>query len=288
MIEVNKKILKEIYKPRPAEVRKYDFGLLLVIGGSEFYSGSPALSALAAFRAGADMVRIIAPKRAANIIASFQPDLAAFPLKGDWLTKEHLSTLISMTESAKAVAHGKTAVVIGGGAGRTTETQETILEYLSEVSVPAVIDADAINALAKNPQVISGKPFLITPHAYEFFVLTKREVYKLPEEEKIKMVQEEASRLQTTILLKGPIDIISDGKEVALIKTGSPFMTVGGTGDTLAGIAGALLARGITPFQAGQAAAYINGVAGEIAGKKFGESLMATDLIEAIPEAIMR
>ncbi len=286
MIEVSRKILKEIYKPRPTDAKKYDFGLLLVIGGSEFYSGSPALSALAAFRAGVDMVRIIAPKRAADIIASFKPDLAAFPLKGDWLTREHLSTLISMTESAKAVAHGKTAVVIGGGIGRTAETQETILEYLSQISVPAVIDADAIHALAKNPQVISGKPFLITPHTYEFFVLTKREVYKLPEEEKIKAVQEEALRIGTTILLKGPVDIISDGKEVALSRTGSPFMTVGGTGDTLAGIAGALMARGTNPFQAAQAAAYINGVAGEMAGKKFGESLMATDLIEVIPEVI--
>jgi NAD(P)H-hydrate epimerase len=87
-------------------------------------------------------------------------------------------------------------------------------------------------------------------------------------------------------LLKGKTDIISDGKEVALNKTGSPFMTKGGTGDTLAGIAGALLARGIPPFEAGQAAAYINGIAGELAAKKFGEGLMATDLIEAIPEAI--
>jgi NAD(P)H-hydrate epimerase len=286
MIEVSKKILKEIYKPRPADAKKYDFGLLLVIGGSEFYSGPPAFSALAAFRAGVDMVKIVAPKRAANIIASFKPDLAAFPLKGDWLQKEHLATLLSMTESAKAVSHGKTAVVIGGGAGRTAETQETILEYLSEISIPAVIDADAIEALAKSPQVVSGKPFLITPHTYEFFILTKKEVYKLPEEEKIKAVQEQASRLQTTILLKGAVDIISDGKEVALSKTGTPFMTVGGTGDTLAGIAGALLARGIAPFQAGQAAAFINGIAGEMAAKKFGEGLMASDLIEEIPEVI--
>lgn len=286
MLEVSKKILKEIYKPRPADAKKYDFGLLLVIGGSEFYSGPPAFSALAAFRAGCDMVKIIAPKRPADIIASFKPDLAAYPLRGDWLIKEHLATLLTLTESAKAVAHGKTAVVIGGGAGRTAETQETILEYLSEISLPAVIDADAIHALAKNPQVVSGKPFLITPHTYEFFILTKREVYKLPEEEKIRVVQEEALRIGTTILLKGPVDIISDGKEVALSRTGSPFMTKGGTGDTLAGIAGALLGRGISPFQAAQAAAYINGAAGEMAVKKFGEGLMATDLIEEIPEVI--
>lgn len=286
MIQVNKKILKEIYKPRTGSVRKYDFGLLLVIGGSEFYSGSPALSALAAFRTGADMVKIIAPKRAADIIASFKPDLAAYPLPGDWLQKEHLATLLSMTESAKAASNGKTAVVIGGGAGRSQETQDVILEYLAQVSVPVVIDADAIHALADNLAVISGKPFLITPHTYEFFVLTKKEIYQLSDQDKINIVKAEAERLKTTILLKGATDIISDGKEIALSRTGSPFMTKGGTGDTLAGICGAFLARGIDLFTAGQAAAYINGLAGEIAVKKFGESLMATDLIEAIPEAI--
>ncbi len=286
MIQTTKKILKDIYKSRAANSKKYDFGLVLVIGGSEFYSGSPALSALAAFRAGVDMVKIIAPKRAADIVAGFKPDLAAYPLKGDWLQKEHLATLLSMTESAKAVSNGKCAVVIGGGAGRSQETQQVILEYLSQVSVPAVIDADAIHALAGNPQVVSGKPFLITPHTYEFFVLTGKEVYNLTDEEKIKMVQQEAGRLKTTILLKGATDIISDGKEVALSRTGSPLMSKGGTGDTLAGIAGALLARGVDLFTVGQAAAFINGLAGELAVKKFGESLMATDLIEAIPEAI--
>ncbi len=286
MIEVTKTILKNIYKKRPPAVRKYDYGLLLIIGGSEFYSGSPALSALAAFRSGVDMVRIIAPKRAADIIASFTPDLAAYPLEGNWLKKEHLATLLTLTESAKAVSRGNTAVVIGGGMGRSEETQQAILEYLSQVQVPLVIDADAIHALGKNPEIIKGKPFLLTPHTYEFFVLTKKEIYQLPEEEKIKMVQEEAARLETTILLKGPIDIISNGKEVALNKTGSFLMTVGGMGDTLAGIAGALMARGITPFEAAQAAAYINGKAGAISGKKLGESLIATDLIEAITEVI--
>ncbi|MCJ7787020.1 NAD(P)H-hydrate dehydratase, partial [Patescibacteria group bacterium] len=235
---------------------------------------------------GVDMVRIIAPKRAADIIASFTPDLAAYPLEGDCLKKEHLATLLTLTESAKAASRGKAAVVIGGGTGRSKEVQEAILEYLSQVSLPVVIDADAIHALEKNPEIIKGKPFLVTPHTYEFFVLTKKEIYQLPEEEKIKMVQEEAARLQTTILLKGPIDIISDGKEVALNKTGSSLMTVGGMGDTLAGIAGALMARGITPFESAQAAAYINGKAGELAGKKLGESVMATDLIEAITEVI--
>jgi NAD(P)H-hydrate epimerase len=286
MKEVTALILKNIYQKRSPNVRKYDYGLLLVIGGSEFYSGSPALSAMAAFRSGVDMVKIIAPKRAADIIASFSPDLASYPLKGDWLAKQHLATLISMTESAKVVSRGKVAVVIGGGVGRSEDTREVILEYLSQVSAPAVIDADAIHALGKNPEIVKGKPFLITPHTFEFFVLTGKEVYQLSDEEKAKIVQDEAQRLQTTILLKGQTDIISNGSKVALNKTGSPFMTKGGTGDTLAGIAGALIARGISPFEAGQAAAMINGLAGELAGKKFGESLMATDLIAEIPNVL--
>ena len=286
MIEVTKDILKKIYKLRPRNSKKYDFGLLIVIGGSEFYSGSPALAAMAAFKAGVDMVRIIAPKRAADIIASFSPNLAAYPLEGAYLTKKHLATLLSMTESAKVVARGNTAVVIGGGMGRSEETKRAILEYLEKVQVPVVIDADAIHALGEKPELISGRNFLITPHTYEFFVLTGKEVYKLPEEEKIKIVFQEAARLQTTILLKGAIDIISDGKEVALNRTGCPYLTVGGTGDTLSGIAGVLLARGINVFEAGCAAAYINGLAGELASKKLGESLTATDLINEISNVL--
>jgi len=286
MIEVKKEILKEIFKEKPRDSVKYDYGLLIVIGGSDFYSGSPALSAMAAFKTGVDMVRIIAPKRAADIIASLSPNLAAYPLEGKWLTKKHLPILLEMTESAKISARGNTAVVIGGGMGRSEETKETILEYLKEVSVPVIIDADAIHALAKNPEIISTKKFLITPHAYEFFILTKREILKLPEREKINAVLEGAKTLNTTILLKGPTDIISNGKEVALNKTGSGYMTKGGCGDTLAGICGALIARGIDPFLAAQAGAYINGKAGEIVSERKKEGLLATELIEAIPEVL--
>lgn len=286
MLEVTKEILKKIYKERLREAKKYDFGLLVVIGGSDFYSGSPALAALAAFRAGVDMVRIIAPKRAADIIASFSPNLAAYPLEGKWLGKKHLATLIEMTESAQTVSYGRTAVVIGGGLGRSKETQEAILEYLARVSVPVVIDADAIHAISKKPGIISGKPFLITPHTYEFFILSGQEIYKLPREEKIKAVCQEAQKLKTTILLKGATDIISNGKEAALNHTGSGLMTVGGMGDTLAGIAGAIMARGVDLFTAARAAAYINGLAGELAGKKLGESVMATDLIGEISNVL--
>jgi len=212
--------------------------------------------------------------------------LAAYPLRGERLNEEHLPILLQLTESAELASRGKAGIVIGGGLGRSEETKEVVKEYIKQTSIPIVIDADAIHALENNVQLISGKPFLITPHLYEFLVLTGKDVAGLPLEGKMDIVKREANRLKTTILLKGPVDIISDGKEVALSRTGSFYMTKGGMGDTLAGIAGALMSRDVEPFEAGQAAAYINGLAGEIAVKKFGESVMASDLIDAIPEAI--
>ena len=286
MIKVSKDIIQELYPERPPEVKKYDYGLMLVIGGGEFYSGSPALVALAGFRAGVDMVRVIAPKRAADIIASFTPVLAAFPLEGTHLNQTHLANLIGMTESAKDVSHGKVSVVIGGGLGRSQETQETILQYLSRTNVPVVIDADAIHAIAKNPEVLEGKPFLITPNTYELTLLGGKDIRPMELEARVQEVQAIAAKLKTTLVVKVKTDIISNGEDVLIDETGSPFLSVGGAGDTMAGIAGALLARGVSPMNAGAGAAYINGRAGQIAGKKFGESLVATDIIDAISEAI--
>lgn len=286
MKEVTKDILKEVYKKRDANSRKYDFGMLVVIGGSDFYSGSPALSAMAAFRAGVDMVRIVAPKRAADIIASFSPNLASCSLEGKWLTKDHLATLLTIAESAKAVARENAAVLIGGGLGRSQETQDAVLAFLEQVNLPVIIDADAIHAVAKKPEMLRERNFLLTPHTYEFFVLTGKEVYQLKDSDKIRIVQEEAARLKTTILLKGNVDIISNGTDVAVSNTGSPYMTKGGCGDTLAGICGALVARGINPFLAAQAGAYINGKAGEIVADAQKDGLLATELIEAIPDVI--
>lgn len=288
MIKVSSSILKQVYQKRPGNARKYDYGLVLVIGGGQFYSGSPALAAMAAFRAGADMVHVIAPKRAADIIASFSPSLAAFPLQGEILTKEHLPILLSMAESAKQVSRGKTAVVIGGGLGRSEETKEVIQEFLAQIKVPVVIDADAIHAVGKNLETVRGKNFIFTPNLFEFFVLTGQDIKDLTFEQRLRVVQEESKKLGGIILLKGQNDIISNGSETAVDETGSPYMTKGGTGDTLAGIAGGLLAQGIDPFLATQASSYINGKAGEIASRKLKQGLLPTDLIRAIPAVLKK
>jgi NAD(P)H-hydrate epimerase len=286
--EIGENLIKEIFQPRPENVHKYHFGLLVVIGGNEFYTGSPTFNALAAFKTGVDMVHILAPKRAADIIASFSPNLAAYPLKGDILKEEHLGTILTFTRSAKSLTNGKAAVVIGGGLGRSLETQKLIIEFLKEVQIPVVIDADAIHALAQEKEAIRGKEVVITPHAYEFFVLTGKELESLSLEEKVREVKESAKNLEATILLKGDIDIISNGEEVTINKTGNPVMTVGGTGDVLAGIIGALLARGVDSYRAAQAGAYINGRAGEIGAEELGESFTAEDLLNFIPEVLWK
>ena len=156
-------ILKKFYQERKIDAyqRKYDFGLLLVIGGSYFYSGSPALAGMAAYRAGVDMVRIFAPKRAADIIASFSPNLAAFPLAGDYFEKKHVSLLKEQILAAKEVSRGNVALVIGGGLGRSKITKEATRELLREIEIKTVIDADAIYAVAEEPTILAQKPFLI-------------------------------------------------------------------------------------------------------------------------------
>jgi len=278
MLGVNKNLLKAVYQKRDEWSRKYNFGHLLVIGGSKLYSGSPAFNALAAYRAGVDLVTVAAPERAANIIASFAPDIITYPLKGDKLEKKHLKEILDLSLR-------KTACVIGGGLGRDRQTLETVVEFLKEVNLPCVIDADAIHAVAEQPKILENKSFVITPHSNEFFVLSGLHP-TTHINERVRYTEEIARSLKTTILLKGHIDVISNGRMTAINRTGSPMMTKGGMGDTLAGICGALLARDVDTFTAACVAAYINGSAGELASEKFGESVTASDLIKEIPKVI--
>jgi NAD(P)H-hydrate epimerase len=275
---VKQSILKQIYKPRPDWCHKGDFGHLLVIGGSRKYSGSPAFNALAAYRSGVDLVTVAAPRRAADIIASFSPDLITHPLDGDYFDDSHLKEVLELAKSANAV-------VVGGGLERYKSTLIAVRKFLKKIELPCVIDADAIHAIKKKS--IIKRNFVITPHSNEFFVLTGIQ----PEtdiERRVAMVKNVATQLGCVIVLKGHIDVISDGMRTAINKTGNPYMTVGGTGDTLTGICGALLARGVDPFDASCAACFINGMAGDLAARRYDEGLMASDLIDEIPNVLKR
>jgi len=283
IVPITKEVLDKIYVKRPEDSRKYDFGYLLIVGGSEYYSGAPAMSALAAFAVGADMVRIVAPRRASDIIATFSPMLATAPLDGPRLSRDNVCVLLEAVESIKVFSEGKCAVVIGGGIGRSQDTMEAVREFVQGLNgVPAVIDADAIRPLAQNVELLKGKNLLFTPHAKEFCDLTGNKVDGHSEEELAELVLSQAASMGVGIMLKGKTDIISDGVNVATNVTGNALMTKGGTGDTMAGITGALLARGTGIFEAACAAAYINGAAGDLASSRRGESVTAMDLIDDI------
>ena len=271
---VSRQLVKEIYKKRPEWSQKGDFGKLLVVGGSVLYSGSPMFNALAAYHAGCDLVKLIAPESAANAIKSYMPDLIAYPLKGDYLSKKHVKTILQVQKDAGAM-------VIGGGLTRNKQTAQAIRSIIKKTKIPAVIDADAIHAI----NFKLTKNFIVTPHSHEFYVLSGKKISN-DVNERIISTKNLAARIKCVVLLKGHIDVISDGNKTTTNGTGNAFMTKGGLGDMLAGICGALLARGVDPYHASCAAAYINGAAGDLAAKKFGEGLMASDIISEIPNVI--
>ena len=136
MIEVTEQLIREVYKPRPQEAKKYDYGHLLVIGGSKRFAGAPLLVALAAMRSGCDLATIAAPRRAADAAAA-SPTVVTWPLEEDALSHASLPEIRKTMEN-------KTAAVIGPGAGREEKTLSALRQILKECPVPAVIDADPI------------------------------------------------------------------------------------------------------------------------------------------------
>ncbi|MFN3301783.1 MAG: NAD(P)H-hydrate dehydratase [Patescibacteria group bacterium] len=273
-----KGFLNKIYPKRKSWTHKGEHGYVLIIAGSKRYSGSPVFNAISALRAGADLITIIGPKRAMDIAATFLPDLICYPLDGDWLEDKHLPEILKISQNFNSL-------VIGGGLGRNKKTLKAIRQIIRKINLPMVIDADAIYAISQKPEILKNKKAVITPHLREFEVLTGEKV--LPNiSDRQKKVKKWAKKLSTVILLKGYVDVISDGQKIFLNRTGSPFMTKGGFGDTLAGICGAILARNINPFEAASFAAYINGRAGEEAAKKYGEGVLASDIFEFIPKII--
>ncbi len=262
---------------RKPEGHKGDSGKILVIGGGP-YSGAPALTALAALKAGADLVTVAVPVPVAEIVASYSPNLIVRKLSSNILCPEDLSILLDLINSHDVV-------VMGMGLGRAAETLEAVRKILPFCR-KAVLDADALSALS-GPifESLAGNcELIVTPHAGEFARLRTLETLE-SHESRIKAVREFSEENGVVTLLKGQTDVISDGKQTLLNRTGNPGMTVGGTGDVLAGLTGSLFSRN-PAFLAAACAAYINGAAGDLAFEKAGNGLLATDVIEKIPEII--
>jgi hydroxyethylthiazole kinase-like uncharacterized protein yjeF len=177
------------------------------------------------------------------------------------------------------------ALVIGPGLGEDHEMQEVVEDIIEICNKPMVIDADAIAVVAKDLSMLKGKTGVLTPHAGEFKRMTG---VPLPMDPEGRMDQARDLAKQTgfTVLLKGRIDVIACADRVKLNRTGNAGMSVGGTGDVLAGIAGGLLARGVKPFDAARLAAFVNGTAGDIAFEDMGYCFLATDVADRIPRAV--
>lgn len=279
MKAVTAHFLESVMPRRHEWDRKGDHGRVLVVGGSRRYHGAPALCALSALRAGADIAVVAAPESAADVIASFSPNIITEPLAGDYLNPHDVQKLLSLAE-------GFDAVIIGNGLGRMADTGKAVREFLRKLRRPCVIDADALHLISDEKRLLR-KGWIVTPHAGEFYSLSGHEVGGSVEA-RVKAAMKFSMEFRCTVLLKGHRDVIADGKEVFVNSTGNPFMTVGGTGDVLAGICGAFLGMKMKPLDAAAAAAYVCGAAGDRAAASIGQGLLATDVIERIPMVLRR
>ncbi|MFD1567040.1 NAD(P)H-hydrate dehydratase [Halolamina litorea] len=258
---------------------KGDSGRTFVIGGGP-YTGAPALAAGASLSAGADLAFVACPESVFEPIAGYSEDLIVQPYgdggdtddAADHLTPAQVPALVDTAER-----HDDT-VVLGPGLGRHPETEEAARQFLADYSGTAVVDADA---LALVPEVDTDAELLLTPNRSELAELGG------PETDDLVAAAEEirdlAAELGHTVLAKGTVDVITDGETVRRCRAGTPGMTVGGTGDTLAGVVAALLARAES-FEAACVGSYVNGRAAELLDR--GKGLRATELQETIPVAL--
>jgi NAD(P)H-hydrate epimerase len=294
---VGKLVVSDIGIPKEAEIftgvgdllrlkisskysHKGNNGRVLVIGGSKDYSGAPALAALSAMKSGVDIVYVASPEVVASDIRSYSPDLIVRSFSRDYITENDVNPILELADNVDCV-------LIGCGLGRDPETVLTVKDIISKLGKPLVIDADALHMLDKKTlNTIKGGNIVITPHSGEFKAVTG---YRIPDklENKIKMVKERSNDLKSVVLLKGVIDVVANGNNIRLNKTGNQGMTVGGTGDCLAGLVAGLISKGHETFEAAYLAAYINGRAGDMALEDLGYNFTASELISFIPRVFM-
>ncbi|WP_435070269.1 NAD(P)H-hydrate dehydratase [Haloplanus sp. C73] len=257
---------------RPDDAHKGAFGEVLVVGGGP-YTGAPALAAQAAMRAGADLVRVVCPESVAREVQSFEEGLILRPFEGDHLTPDHLDRI-------RSLAADHDTVVFGPGLGDDPDTLDAVRAFLADYAGRAVIDADALQVV---PDIDTEATLLCTPHQGELRAMGGPSADDW--RERLDAVTDFAAEIGHTLLVKGAYDVITDGTDARANRTGNPGMTVGGTGDVLAGAAGALLATQ-RPLDAGTLAAYANGLAGDRVVEEQGYGLLASDLLPALPRAL--
>ncbi len=268
--------------PVAPHAHKTDRGVLAVVAGGP-YSGAPALVALSAYACGTGVVHVFTPESVSDVVRRFDPTLIVHPLSGDRLIDDHIAGVLKKAKDRRC-----RAVALGPGLGRAPATMAAVRTLVSQSDLPTVIDADAIHAVAR-----LGKGRLahavVTPHAGEFKAFSGSSAgpsHDVPA--RTRAAESVARRRKTTVLLKGRITVVTDGNRTRLNDAGVPGMAVGGTGDVLTGAVGALMAKGLSPFDAARTAAFICGRAGELAFEDLGHSMMPPDLIRKVPRVMAR
>jgi len=266
-------------QPRPPYTHKGDFGRLLIVGGSRRYVGAPILASLGALRSGVDLVYLAAPPHVLSAATSQIPDILPVSLEGEALGMEDLPVVEETLTRVEAV-------LVGPGLGDRADTLDAaarVLKMAGKYQKPAIIDADALKVVTRVAKL--GATTIITPHAGEFHRIAGHEVEEALGT-RARQVHELAKMLKCIVLLKGPVDVIAAPTEVRLNWTGTPAMSVGGSGDVLAGLIAGLRAQGVASFLAACAGSFINGAAGLLAYQEKGTGLIASDLASYIPRIL--
>ena len=274
-------------KNRNPNSHKGNNGRLLVVGGSNEYSGAPAIAGMAAIGAGADLVYVASPENAADAIKSTSPDLIVKSLEGDKLSLNHLDEILDLSENVDAV-------LIGPGSGIDDETSKLFNVLVTKIKKPIVLDADSLKQVELS-LIKNREDMILTPHIFEFksFFKTDDDLrldidsYDFSEvDENITLFQKISRQIKGTVVVKGKYDLILSGSKFKINKSGNAGMTVGGTGDALAGISASLLSEGLSSFDSASLAAFINGLAGDEAFDVKGNGFSATDLVSYIGSVI--
>ncbi|WP_263351593.1 NAD(P)H-hydrate dehydratase [Acidicapsa acidisoli] len=279
--------------PRPPDSNKGMYGHVLVVGGSPGKSGAPAMAALAALRTGAGLVTAAVTSSVLPLVAAIAPELmtqALVATSTGEISPENLSP-----EALKSLLHRITVLAIGPGLGTSPEAIDFALGLLSQTRLPAVADADALNALATQPDLLrkisAGRTLVLTPHPGEMSRLTGLSTAEI-QANRIQVARDFAVRNQIILVLKGWRTLIAhpDGA-IAVNTTGNPGMAKGGSGDLLTGMVASLLAQHPNdPQRAVEAAVYLHGLAADITIRQPGiggdqHTLLATDSLANLHRA---
>lgn len=279
------KKFKEIIPPRKAHSHKGDFGHVFILAGSYGLTGAAYLASQAALLSGSGLVTLGIPESLNPIMEVKLTEVMTKPLPE---TKSLSLSLRALKEIKKGISNFD-ALAIGPGLSQDTQTQKLVQSLLPLIIRPSVLDADGINALVGKLKLLHNlkSQLIITPHPGEMARLLNIKVEAV-QKNRITIARDFAKRHNVIVVLKGHRTVVADINGKTFVnETGNPGMASAGCGDVLTGMIAAFLGQGIGPYFSAKLAVYLHGLAGDYAAKEKGQtSLIATDILEKLPQAI--